>query len=147
SRGGISKEQMIAVQEKFQGGAAESLRVVVAHHPFWLPEQSEYRDLVTNRDAALEAFRAADVDLILSGHVHLPYTQLVQDVLIVHAGTTFSNRLSQNQPNSFNVLRGDQAQLSVDFMNWNGQSFQLAEQREFQKQAGVWKQTAGLNSV
>ncbi|HPY41811.1 MAG TPA: metallophosphoesterase, partial [Thiolinea sp.] len=42
SRGGISKEQMIAVQEKFQGGAAERLRVVVAHHPFWLPEQSEY---------------------------------------------------------------------------------------------------------
>lgn len=147
SRGQISKQQISAVQHKFQGVPAQQLKIVVAHHPFWLPEQSEYRDVVEHRDQAIDAFHYAGVDLILSGHVHLPYTQILQGVLVVHAGTTFSNRLIEGQPNSFNVIRGDHQQLTIDFMDWNGTQFQLAEQREFQYQDGVWHQTAGRHSV
>ena len=147
SRGQISKKQIKQVQEKFAATSEQDLRLVVAHHPFWLPEQSEYRDLVEQRDHALEAFHFAGVDLILSGHVHLPYTQVLQVVLIVHAGTAFSSRLVAGQANSFNVIKGDHLQLSVEFMTWQGNEFQLAERREFQHRDGVWQQTAGLNSV
>lgn len=147
SRGQISSKQITAVQHHFQGTATTNLKLVVAHHPFWLPTHSEYRYVVGRRDTAIKAFHYVGVDLILSGHVHLPYTQILQGVLIVHAGTSFSNRLSQGQPNSFNVIRGDHTQLTIGFMDWEGRQFQLTEQREFQHKNGVWQQTAGLNSV
>lgn len=147
SRGQISKSQITAVEHKFQGTAENSLKVLVAHHPFWLPDQSEYRDVVEHRDAAIEAFHFAGIDLILSGHVHLPYTQILQGVLIVHSGTTFSNRLKEGQSNSFNVIQANNEQIKVVFMNWNGRQFQATEEREFQHGEGGWTQTAGLNSV
>jgi hypothetical protein len=67
--------------------------------------------------------------------------------LIVHAGTTFSSRLVEGQANSFNVIKGDRQQLSVEFMTWQGSEFQLAERRQFRHNNGVWQQTTGLNSV
>lgn len=146
SRGQISSQQIAVVQDHFKDTAGSSLKLVVAHHPFWLPKHSEYRDVVERRDQAIAAFHYAGVDLILSGHVHIPYTQIRQGILIVHAGTSFSNRLSQGQANSFNFIRGDRTQLSIDFMHWNGQQFQPTEQREFQHKQGVWQQIAGLNS-
>lgn len=146
SRGQISHEQIATVQQGFQGSPANQLKIVVAHHPFWLPQDSEYRDLVERRDAAIEAFQAVGVDLILSGHVHSAYTQIIQGVLIVHSGTTFSNRLGA-QKNSFNVIRGDHTHLTVDFMHWKGGQFQCSEQRDFQRNNGVWEQVAGLNSI
>ena len=147
SRGQISDQQITAVQQKFQETAATRLKIVVAHHPFWLPKNSEYRDVVERRDQAIAAFHDAGVDLILSGHVHTAYTQILQGVLIVHSGTSFSNRLSQGQANSFNLIQGDHTHLTIQFMHWNGQRFQSTEQREFQHTQGIWQQTAGLNSV
>lgn len=147
SRGQISHKQIKEVQAKLAVTPEQDLRLVVAHHPFWLPQQSAYRDLVKHRDQALEAFHFAGVDLILSGHVHRSYTQILQGVLIVHAGTTFSSRLAEGQANSFNVIKGDRQQLSVEFMTWQGREFQLAERRQFRQNNGVWQQTTGLISV
>jgi 3',5'-cyclic AMP phosphodiesterase CpdA len=147
SRGQISKKQITEVQHKLQGVPADQLKIVVAHHPFWLPEHSEYRDVVVHRDEAIDAFHFAGVDLILSGHVHVPYTQILNGVLVVHSGTTFSNRLSQNHPNSFNLLQGDHQHLSIDFMDWTGTEFQSAEQRQFQRHERGWMQVAGPTSV
>lgn len=147
SRGQISEQQISMVQQQFQGLADTCLKLVVAHHPFWLPKNSEYRDLVKRRDQALAAFHQAGIDLILGGHVHRAYTQILHGVLIVHAGTSFSKRLSQGQANSFNLIQGDHTQLSIQFMHWDGRQFQASEQREFQHQSGGWQQTTGLNSV
>lgn len=147
SRGQISQNQIKTVQQQVRGTPENNLRVVVAHHPFWLPDHSEYRDVVEHRDIALEAFHFAGIDMILSGHVHVPYTQILNGVLVVHSGTTFSNRLKEGQANSFNLISGDASYLKVSFMNWNGTQFQIAELREFQHENGAWTQTAGLNSV
>lgn len=147
SRGRISKQQIATVQQGLQNVPETSLKIVVAHHPFWLPKESEYRDLVERHNYALDAFQPVGLDIVISGHVHSAYTQVVQGVLIVHSGTTFSNRLNEDNPNGFNVIRGDHTQLEVEFMRWDGLQFQAAEQREFRYSNGVWQQTAGLNSI
>lgn len=147
SRGQINQQQINVVQQGFKATPEANLRVVVAHHPFWLPKESEYRDLVERRDEALIAFHYSGVDLILSGHVHRAYTQIIQGVLIVHSGTTFSNRLTDNQANSFNIIQGDRSQLNVRFMHWSQDQFQLTEERQFQHKDGVWQQIAGETSI
>lgn len=139
SRGQISPQQIDFVSNTAKDASPDQLRIVVAHHPFWLPEIAEYRDVVQNRDEAINAFQKAGVDLILSGHVHMAYTQLLQGVLIVHSSTTFSNRTSENNPNGFNIIRGNREQLTIDFMQWNKSEFVKKEQQVFKRNQGGWQ--------
>ncbi len=97
---------------------------MVAHHPFWLPDSSLSRSLIGGREAALQGFHTAGVDLILGGHVHLAYVQPLEGMLVSHAGTTLSNRLTPGQPNSFNVIRGDRNRLALEQMEWRGTGFE-----------------------
>ncbi|MEB4592353.1 metallophosphoesterase family protein [Candidatus Thiothrix sp. Deng01] len=139
SRGRINPGQIRYVQDMLQDVPADCLRIVVAHHPFWLPDSSMCRSLVGGREAALEGFQAAGVDLILGGHVHLAYVQPLHGMLISHAGTTTSNRLIQGQPNSFNVIRGDREILKLEQMEWRGTAFVPVQQQFFKRAAGGWQ--------
>ena len=139
SRGQINQTQVKRVQDTLQVVPAQNLRIVIAHHPFWLPEQAEYRDVVSGRDKAIAGFKQANVDMILSGHIHMAYTHILQGIIVSHAGTTFSNRLLEGHPNSFNVIRGNRKQLTIEFMEWNGQQFQLVEQQTFTKTGVGWQ--------
>lgn len=139
SRGSISRLQIARVRRQLQAAPASSLRLLTAHHPFWLPPLFEHRQLVKQRDAALQAFQH-EVDIILSGHVHLAYAQVTRGVIVSHAGTTLSNRLLLDHTNSFNVIRGDRQRLSVELMEWGSRRFRLARQQVFRRLADGWQQ-------
>lgn len=138
SRGSISTFQIARVKQELQTTPHDHLRLLAAHHPFWLPPQFEHRELVDRRDTALQAFRQ-DVDIILGGHVHLAYTQIADGVIISHAGTTFSDRLLMHQTNSFNVIRGDRRQLRLEQMVWRSARFRLAEQQVYKREENGWR--------
>ncbi|WP_020559775.1 metallophosphoesterase family protein [Thiofilum flexile] len=140
SRGQISPAQIQFVADTIKPNSENKLRLVVAHHPFWLPENAEYRDVVENRDQAIETFDQAGVDIILSGHIHMAYTQILQGIIISHAGTTFSNRLLESHPNSFNIITGDRKQLTISFMEWQNHSFQLKQSKNFVRISNNWQQ-------
>ena len=139
SRGRINRKQIRYVQEMLQHVPEDCLRIVVAHHPFWLPDSSLSRSLIGGREAALQGFHTAGVDLILGGHVHLAYVQPLEGMLVSHAGTTLSNRLTPGQPNSFNVIRGDRNRLALEQMEWRGTGFESIQRQFFQRTAGGWQ--------
>lgn len=139
SRGQISEAQIEFVANTVRSIEEPKLRLVVAHHPFWLPQQAEYRDVVQNRDQAIDAFQRAGVDIILSGHIHMAYTQILNGVIISHAGTTFSNRTLETHPNSFNIIKGNREKLTISFMEWEKDKFHLKEDRYFQRIDNNWK--------
>ncbi len=139
SRGRINRQQVRYVQTMLQQVPEDCLRLVVAHHPFWLPDSSMKRSLIGGREKALQGFRAAGVDLILSGHVHLAYVKPLDGLLVSHAGTTLSNRLIPGQPNSFNVIRGDRKLLELEQMEWRGARFESAQRQFFQRTTEGWQ--------
>ncbi len=139
SRGRISRRQIRYVQNMLQGVPEDCLRLVVAHHPFWLPDASMSRSLIGGREAALQGFSAAGVDLILGGHVHLAYVQPLNGMLVSHAGTTISNRLIPGQPNSFNVIRGDRQRLELEQMEWRDTGFERIQRKLFQRTTEGWQ--------
>ena len=47
--------------------------MVVAHHPVRAQVESDRFNLLIGRERALSAWGQAGVDLILGGHIHLPY--------------------------------------------------------------------------
>ena len=140
SRGAIHAQQISHVCEAVQAADAQTLRLVVAHHPFWLPTEHCHRGVIYGGQAALSAFQQAGVDIILGGHVHQTYAQLVQGMIISHAGTTFSSRVLPGQPNSFNVIQGDRTHLVLQRWAWQGQQFVSVDEQRFQRQSGWGEQ-------
>lgn len=139
SRGSISRMQVARIRRQLQITPATSLRLLTAHHPFWLPAMFAHRELIRRGETALQAFQS-EVDIILSGHVHLAYAQVTQGVIVSHAGTTLSNRLLLHHTNSFNVIRGDRQRLSLELMEWGSQRFRLSRQQVFRRHEDGWHQ-------
>ena len=77
--------------------------MVVAHHPVRAKVESDVHNLLFGRERALAAWTQAGVDLILGGHIHLPY---VMPILadrptagwVAQAGTTCSGACGARCP-------------------------------------------------
>lgn len=140
SRGRISPSQTQRVVKELEKVSNDRLRLMVAHHPFWLPAAYEYRHLIGRRDQALQVLQQGGVDIILSGHIHLTYSKLEQGVIISHSGTTISDRLIPHHPNSFNVITGNRAELSLQCMEFDGVAFQPTTLSHFTRSHRCWQQ-------
>ena len=142
SRGRINEDQTETIARHLQTVAADSLRLVVAHHPFWLPEKYKNRRVVGGRDQALAVMQQSGVDLILGGHVHSAYTKILDGIIICHAGSVISNRLGADSPNSFQVIHGNRYKLSIVTHEWQERYFIAAKERFFQRPVDGWQETS-----
>ena len=81
------------IEEQFAEPA--DLRVFVLHHHLLpVPGTGRERNIVNDAGDAIECLQRAGVDLVLSGHKHVPYAWRLEDLFIVNAGTVSSSRLS-----------------------------------------------------
>lgn len=107
--GEVSAAQIERVARLFASASPRQLRVVVVHQPVAVPLDSERHNLLRGHDAATRAWAAAGADLVLGGHIHLPFTLpldgLARRLWAVQAGTAVSARTRSGVPNSVNILR------------------------------------------
>ncbi|KJS00530.1 MAG: restriction endonuclease EcoEI subunit S [Desulfobulbaceae bacterium BRH_c16a] len=141
SRGSIGSSQVDTIAGYLAEEKGDRLRVIAAHHPFWLPKKYRHRHVIGGRDPAMNTLKKAGVDIILSGHVHFAYTHVLDGVVISHAGSAISSRLEAGSPNSFKVVRGDRQRLSVETIEWNDKSFIHAVDQVFSRSQGEWTET------
>lgn len=125
-------ERVCARLRQSQGGATQ---IVALHHPLLAITEADRSNLAHGHVEALQAFAAAGADLVLGGHIHLPYVRPVQAQLptlarplwVVQAGTAVSRRTRNGKPNSVHVLRragGEAPGVSVE--QWDYVSGQRA---------------------
>ena len=111
--GEVSDEQAARVSARLAQASASQLRIVVTHQPVHVIRESDVTNLLHGHEKAVRAWSAAGADIIMGGHIHLPYVRSLADrfaglsrrVWSVQAGTAVSYRVRDNQPNSVNVLR------------------------------------------
>jgi 3',5'-cyclic AMP phosphodiesterase CpdA len=110
--GEISQAQVERVAARLRDSGRDKLRVVVTHQPMAVPDTHEAKHIVRGADAALRAWAAAGADLLLGGHIHLPYvinvanrSGLPRRIWCVQAGTAVSHRIRSGVPNSVNIIR------------------------------------------
>jgi hypothetical protein len=94
------------------------LRVVVVHQPIAVAHTTDTHDLVRGYAVAISRWAAAGADLVMGGHIHLPYVMNipndVRPMWAVQAGTAVSSRVRAGIPNSVNVIR-----WGVDAPQWH----------------------------
>jgi 3',5'-cyclic AMP phosphodiesterase CpdA len=111
--GEVSPRQVKRVVERLQAARREQLRVVVTHQPACVMRPEDVKDRLHGGEAAVQAWSAAGADLVLGGHIHLPYVSDIcaraeggpRTMYCVQAGTAFSHRVRHGTPNSLNLVR------------------------------------------
>lgn len=138
SQGRVGQTRLRRAVERLQGLPDNLFRIVVAHHPFLPPEAAPKTRLVGRAEAALAAFAAQGVRMILSGHLHLGYIRSrgaaagagtaggaagsgvdAGDLLVVQAATATSTRL-RGEPNAYNRIRIESGSAVVEVRVWSG---------------------------
>jgi 3',5'-cyclic AMP phosphodiesterase CpdA len=102
--GQIGRGRYRWIQEAF---AAEpsSLRVFVLHHHLLpVPGTGRERNVVYDAGDAIECLLDAGVQLVLSGHKHVPYAWKLESLFVVNTGTVSSLRLRGNTRPCYNVV-------------------------------------------
>lgn len=144
NQGKISRRQARGVCAALQEKSVAQLRLLVAHHPFWLPARYHHRHLIKGRDMAVSRLSRAGIDVILSGHIHRAYNHVLDGIIISNAGGIgFSDHLQRSQTSSYTLLAGDRRYLSIEQLNWNGTTLFRSEKTSyFRRGQNGWTETA-----
>ncbi len=107
--GEISALQIDRVARLLERAESAQLRIVVVHQPVAVTRADDLSNRLRGHAAALDLWAAAGADLVMGGHIHLPYVLPLQDLArplwAVQAGTAVSSRVRDGVPNSVNLLR------------------------------------------
>ena len=116
NEGQIGRERYPWIKEQFSQPA--DLKVFVLHHHL-IPVPGTGRERSTVMDAGdlLEELIAAGVNIVLSGHKHVPYVWRLENLYIANAGTVASLRLRGYTKPCYNVLEfeGDEVKITRRF--------------------------------
>jgi len=116
--GELSPQQIERVADRLRSAAASQLRIIVVHQPVLAIRESDEENLLDGHRQAVPAWAAAGGDIIMGGHIHLPYVRslrttfddLPRDIWTVQAGTSVSWRIREGIVNSVNLIRCDGGQ-------------------------------------
>ncbi len=110
--GEVSLEQVRRVARELQGARPGQLRIVVTHQPAAVTREKDEHDRLRGAEAALQAWSRVGADLVLGGHIHLPFVLNLaarpeptpRPMWVVQAGTAVSSRLRHGTCNSVNLI-------------------------------------------
>ncbi len=116
--GEVSKVQVERAANRLEMAAENQLRVIVTHQPVCVTQVKDETNLLHGREYAIHRWAQAGVDLILGGHIHVPYVCALHEryeglkraCWAVQAGTAVSWRVRPGGSNSVNLIRYGVAQ-------------------------------------
>jgi len=145
--GEVSAEQVRRVARELRVARPRQLRIVVTHQPAAVVRREDEHDRLRGADEALQAWSAAGADLVLGGHIHLPYVidlartarPTPRPMWCVQAGTAVSSRIRHGTCNSVNLI------------HWKppvggGPRHCVVERCDYRPQAG-WFETAEVRTL
>ncbi len=103
AEGEVGRERYNWIRDQFAAPADFKI-FVLHHHLVPVPGTGRERNTVWDAGDVLALLADLEVDLVLSGHKHVPHVWLLDHVLIVNSGTLSSHRLRGYTRPSYNVL-------------------------------------------
>jgi len=122
TRGILGHKQVIArIKQARSQLSASAILVVCAHQPLAVAWPEDTHNILINAQQTAKLFADHGVDMILSGHVHVPlmvttdayFPSLKRRMILSGAGTAISRRTRPNAPNSFNIIRTERMEEKI----------------------------------
>ncbi|HEY1224498.1 MAG TPA: metallophosphoesterase [Brevundimonas sp.] len=129
SKGVIDLKQTKKAAEALRQAPPGALRILACHHPLIEMIGAPMTGDVKRGDAAALIFAEAGVDLVMTGHVHVPFALPINlgDACSYAVGCGTLSKRERGAPPSFNQVEWDAKAITVTAMAWRGDGFEPAE--------------------
>ena len=146
--GKISRSQAATLRSILSRYGPEVCKVVVWHHPVVNPPGLHKNRVIKDAHAAIHMLDACNVELLLSGHIHVSYVgntldvvnDLRQGTIICQSGTTTSRRGygREQGKNSCNLIEVDEHAIRISQLLYMDEAdrFVPAAEHTFPRRAG-----------
>jgi 3',5'-cyclic AMP phosphodiesterase CpdA len=117
NEGHIGRERYPWIREQFD--QPDDFKVfAIHHHVVPIPGTGRERNIITDAGDLLAVLTSLDIDLVLSGHKHVPYFWGLNGLLVCNAGTTATRRVRGLTPPSWNEIQVDASTVKV-YLHYN----------------------------
>jgi Icc protein len=110
--GHIGRERYPWIRDQFDH--PDDFNVFVLHHHLVsIPGTGRERNIITDAGDILALLTRLDVDLVISGHKHVPYFWGLNGILVCNSGTASTRRVRGLTPPSWNEIQVDASTIKV----------------------------------
>ncbi len=127
--GQLSSAQIDHVAQRLACASPRQWKLVLLHQPLAVTQPQDRKNLLHGHAQAVQRWRAAGADMVLGGHIHLPFVLPLPApppgpvLWVVQAGTAISRRVRAEVGNSVNLIHltdGGQRQAVIE--RWDHQA-------------------------
>lgn len=145
--GRVTERQVDLIQSRLGSAKPKTIKILVGHHPFDLPERFKRNKLVYGAHGVMQKIVDSGVDLVLGGHMHISYIgstttryKFKGKAAIVLQAATVSKRMRGEQP-SFNLIKVNTGKIHIERIVWQYDSgeFQAFFPEAFECINETWK--------
>lgn len=131
NRGYIGIPQHLWMEHQLDDCVINNRFAIVAlhHHVVSIPNTGRERNVLSDAGDILKTLTTHEVDLVLSGHKHVPNIWKINETIIVNAGSLSSNKLRGKIGNSYNVYNISEDSIEVFLHNVNGEKILFGKYR------------------
>ena len=110
--GHIGREHYGWIRDQFD--QPDDINVFVLHHHLMpIPGTGRERNIITDAGDLLALLAQIDIDIVLSGHKHVPYFWGLNGILVCNSGTAATKRVRGLTPPSWNEIQVDASTIKV----------------------------------
>ena len=131
NRGHIGIPQHLWMEHQLDDCVINNRFAIVAlhHHVVSIPNTGRERNVLSDAGDILKTLTTHEVDLVLSGHKHVPNIWKINETIIVNAGSLSSNKLRGKIGNSYNVYNISDDSIEVFLHNVGGEKILFGKYR------------------
>ena len=97
--------------------------VALHHHIVPIPQTGRERNVLSDAGDILKTLTTHEVDLVLSGHKHVPNIWKINDTIIINSGSLCSTKLRGKNKNSYNVYNITDSEIEIFLNEVDGEKF------------------------
>ncbi len=113
NEGRVGREWYGWIRERFEESPDDLKVFVIHHHLVSIPGTGRERNTVADAGDLLDVLSGLGVDIILSGHKHVPYFWGLNGMLICNSGTAATRRVRGLTPPSWSEVTVDASAIRV----------------------------------
>lgn len=120
--GKIGRIQTKYMKKEIEDAKDKGLFIIIAlhHHIISIPNTGRERNILSDAGDILLTLIQNNVNLVLSGHKHVPHAWKLNNTIFATAGTVSSLKLRGNTQPSYNVIDIDNQYIDISLHNADG---------------------------